>query len=441
MSAPVDFAEARAKRRRSPQDESATEDDVALAFTRKYAATLRYDHDAGRWYEWDGARWRPDRSRRVLAYVRELARDLGGTGKASFVDGAERMARSAAAHAVNSEIWDADPMLLGTPAGTVDLRSGLLREARPDEHITRMTSCSPEQGEPTRWIQFLNEALAGDRDTIRFIRLYLGYCLTGLTTEHAMLFALGIAGAGKTVLLNTQSAILSDYAVTAAMETFTASNFDRHSTELAMLKGARLVTASETEEGRSWAEAKIKQITGGDPITARFMRQDHFTFRPQFKLIIVGNHAPRLVNPDDAMRRRFNIVEFNNKPTKPDLYLERKLAAEHGRILTWAIAGCREWQASGLIRPAAVADATSDYFASEDLFGQWIEERCNKRPGAFEMPATMYASWKTYALANGEDPGSGNSFGKKMAKRGYATSASNGVRAHRGIELRQASNA
>ena len=422
--------------RANPRRSEPTEDDIALAFTTLHGATLRFDHDAGHWYEWDGARWRPDNSHRAFTYAREIARQHGGAGKANFAAGVERFARADRGHAVNADLWDADPMLLGTPGGTVDLRTGDFFDARPADYITKLTGCTPEHGQPTRWLSFLDEALAGDREAVRFLRLWMGYCLTGDTREHGLIFLHGLAGTGKSVFLNTVATILGDYAVTAAMETFTASKFDRHSTELAMLRGARLVTASETEEGRAWAEARIKQITGGDAITARFMRQDNFTYRPQFKLTIVGNHAPRLTNPDDAMRRRFNIVGFNVKPAAPDLLLESKLRAEHSRILAWAIAGCREWQAGGLIRPAAVQNATAEYFAGEDLMGQWLEERCILRSGAFELPAKLYNDWRKYADEHGETPGNAIGFGKKMAKRGLATSSANSIRAHRGIELR-----
>ncbi|BCA60048.1 phage/plasmid primase, P4 family [Sphingomonas sp. HMP6] len=420
----------------NPSRNGPSEDDIALAFTARHGNTLRFDHDAGRWFVWDGARWQPNNDHLAFTYARHEARQRGAPGKANFAAGVERFARADRAHAVTAALWDADPMLLGTPGGTVDLRTGDFFPARPDDYITKLAGCTPEHGEPTRWLQFLNEALEGDQDAIRFLRLWTGYCLTGDTREHALIFLHGLAGTGKSVFLNTLAAILGDYAVTAAMDTFTSSKFDRHSTELAMLHGARLVTASETEEGRSWAEAKIKQMTGGDPITARFMRQDNFTFRPQFKLTIVGNHAPRLANPDDAMRRRFNILGFNVKPAAPDLQLEHKLKAEHGRILAWAIAGCREWQTSGLVRPAAVTDATTEYFAGEDLMGQWLAERCEIRRGAFELPAKLYTDWRKYADEHGEDPGTAIGFGKKMSKRGLASKVANGIRAHQGVALK-----
>jgi putative DNA primase/helicase len=146
--------------------------------------------------------------------------------------------------------------------------------------------------------------------------------------------------------------------------TFTASHSDRHPAALAMLKGARMVEASETEEGRAWAEARIKQMTGGDLISARFMRQDFFKFMPQFKLLLIGNHKPTLRNVDDAARRRFHIVPLVYKPPIVDKDLEeKKLKPEWPGIFRWMIDGCLEWQRSGLMPPPIVIDTTQEYFA------------------------------------------------------------------------------
>ena len=191
-----------------------------------------------------------------------------------------------------------------------------------------------------------------------------------------------------------------------------------------MLRGARLVTASETEEGRAWAEARIKALTGGDPITARFMRQDNFTFRPQFKLTIAGNHAPALRNVDEAMRRRFNIAPFVIKPANPDRELETKLKAEWPQILAWMIAGCRRYLTQGLNRPSAIVAATDQYFADQDVFGSWFEERCVLRTGAFEAATKLYGDWETYAKAHGEVPGTAKSFGAAMRKRNLVSKSS-----------------
>ncbi len=179
----------------------------------------------------------------------------------------------------------------------MDLRTGRLRPSRPEEGITRITSVAPtEAADCPIWNSFIDEATNGDVGLALFLQQWFGYCLTGDVSEHALMFGHGDGGNGKGVVLNTIVGILGDYAVVAPPDTFTASHNDRHPTELAMLRGARLVAASETEQGRTWAENRIKQLTGGDPISARFMRGDFFTFKPEFKLTIIGNHPPSLAN-------------------------------------------------------------------------------------------------------------------------------------------------
>lgn len=271
---------------------------------------------------------------------------------------------------------------------------------------------------------------------IGFLQRWCGYCLTGSTEEHAFAFIHGPGGNGKSVFLNAVAGIMGEYAATSAMETFAEARNDRHSTELAMLKGARLVTASETEQGRGWAEAKVKAITGGDPITARFMRQDNFTFRPQFKLMIAGNHAPSLRNVDEAMRRRLNILPFVVKPAQPDPHLESKLCEEWPQILAWMIAGCLEWQANGLRRPDAVAGATDRYFADQDMFGQWLDEQCECAPDKWELPTPLFRAWCEFARGAGEQAGSQKDFKSALERRGIIGGKSNGLRIYRGVSLR-----
>jgi len=402
-----------------------SEDTIATAFTNIHGTSLKFDHQRGCWFEWDGTRWRRDEVERAFHFVRELARTIGkgkrAFAKASTAAGAERFARSHPIHAVQSSVWDADAMLLGTPGGTVDLRTGAIGPPSPDDYITKQTTVSPLEGVPKLWLRFLREALGGDDQAIRFYQQWLGYCLTGLTTEHALLFLYGPGGNGKSVAIDTQVRIQGDYAVTAAMEAFTAARGERHPTELAMLQGARLVTANETEEGRSWNEARVKQLTGGDRITARFMRQDNFTFDPQFKLIIAGNYPPVLHNVDDAMRRRLNIIPFVTKPENPDPLLGQKLRAEHGQILNWMIEGCLDWQRNGLLRPLSVTDATADYFDEQDVFGQWLADRCDVQPGnprLIEVSGKLFNDWRMYAEQHGEPPGTQRAFAGSLGKRG-----------------------
>lgn len=398
-----------------------SEDSIASAFASIYAATLRFDHDEGRWYEWDGVRWRPDRTARGFHYARQIGRRMGDGKrqmcKAAVASGAERFCRSDPALAVTKEYWDRDLWLLGTPGGVVDLRSGDLMPSDPKYCITKVTQTTPLTGRPERWLAFLEDATGGDQQVIGFLQEWCGYSLTGDTREQSLLFAHGGGGNGKSVFINTFTKLMGDYAITAAMETFTAAKGERHSTEVAMLAGARLVTASETEEGRAWAEARIKQLTGGDPITARFMRKDNFTYIPQFKLTFIGNHEPALHNVDEAMRRRFRIIPFNRKPAKPDRRLEDKLVEEWPQILNWMIEGALRWQDQGLSYPDAMRAATEAYFDAQDVLGQWLNDECVQ--GGFEAGGDLFQSWKNYALSAGEEPGSQKAFTGAMQKRGY----------------------
>lgn len=418
-----------------------SEDAIALAFTREFGDSMRFDHDAGRWYQWSSTHWRQLSVPVALHYAREIGRKLGSGKKAickaSVAKGAETFARADPTHAVTADVWDNDPWVIGTPKGTLNLRTGKMTQPKPSDFITKLTGCNPDSREPTLWLKFLNDATRGDPQMITYLQRIAGYCLTGLTTEHALFFIYGPGGNGKSVYLNLLVHILGDYAVSAPMDTFTASKFSSHPTELAMLKGARLVTASETEEGRAWAEARIKALTGGDPITARFMRQDFFTYQPQFKLLFAGNHQPALHSVDQAMRRRFNMLPFLFRPAEPDFKLEEKLREEAPRILGWALKGCLDWQAKmGLGRPASVVAATDDYFEAQDLFGQWVGDRCETGADLWDLPTTLFSDWTTYAKANGETSGSLVTFSAKLEKAGFRKGKSNGLRTRKGIKLK-----
>ncbi|MDM7255195.1 MAG: phage/plasmid primase, P4 family, partial [Paracoccus sp. (in: a-proteobacteria)] len=409
-----------------------TEDAVALNFTTRHGDRMRFDHDAGRWFEWNGDHWKADGTQRAFQYCREQARkatvdaqskEIATARRAAFAAGVERFARADPAHAVTQEVWDQDPFLLGCPEATVDLRTGSIRSPDPADMITRRAAVAPaDQAVCPRWLSFLQEATGGDGALIRFLQQWAGYSLTGDTREHALMFIYGDGGNGKSVFLNTVAGILGDYSTTAGMDTFTASQHERHPTDLAMLKGARLVSASETEEGRAWAESRIKQMTGGDKITARFMRKDFFTYTPQFKLMVIGNHKPVLQNIDDAIRRRFNIVPFTRRPATPDKELETKLQAEWPGILRWMIEGCSDWRQNGLIRPQSVTEATAAYFDDQDVFAQFLADKCRvepHNPHLWEPAAALFKAWSDYAHAGGEKPGTKKAMGENLAKRGF----------------------
>lgn len=431
-----------------------SEDRVARRFAAQHAGRLRFCHDAGAWFAWDGAAWRHDRTGLALRLMRELARAVdkevaearahdavppsdkaGGT---RFLAGAERFARGEAAFAAPAA-WDVDPMLIATSAGTVELTTGILRPADPADGITRTTAVAPaETADCPLWRRFLDEITGGDPDLQRFLQRFLGYCLTGETCEHTLLFLHGEGGNGKTVFLNTVAGILGDYAAVAVLDAFTqGAKGGGPTADLAMLAGARLVTASENEEGRAWAEARLKLLTGGDPVTARLPRRKFRTFRPNFKLIVAGNHAPALKTVDAAMRRRFCLVPFAFVPAEPDVRFETKLKTEWPGILRWMIEGCLDWQMAGLVRPESVETATAAYLGGQDLVGQFIEEACETgQPSFTETAAALYAAWVGYARAAGEAPGARRRFAAQLERRGMMRGRTMHARVYHGLRLR-----
>jgi putative DNA primase/helicase len=244
----------------------------------------------------------------------------------------ELLARSNPATAASADAFDADVMLLGTPGGTVDLRTGELREARREDLITKQTAVAPapEGTRPERWLSFLIEVFDGDLEVVEFMQRAAGYALTGRTTEHKLLFLYGTGRNGKSTFLDTLLWILNDYARRAAADIFLNSVGEKHATGLAGLQGARLVVGSELPAGKTWDEAVIKDLTGGDVVSARFMRGDFFDFKPQLTLMIAGNNQPSFRGVDEALRARVVLVPFTVTipPEKRDPDLGEKLKAE-----------------------------------------------------------------------------------------------------------------
>lgn len=415
-----------------------TEDGVARAFTAAHADQLRFCHSSGRWHVWTGTHWRKEETKLAFNWARQTCRARAASdprssaakalAKAATAAAVERFAQADRAFAVTAEAWDSDHWLLGTPGGTVDLRTGELRPARQTDMITKVTAAAPiplGQFDPARdcprWLAFLDQATGSDEDAIRFLQQWAGYSLTGDTREEALLFVHGVGGSGKSTAINTLGALMADYAVAVDTETITAQRHARHSTEIARLHGARMAYASETEAGRAWAENRIKQLTGGDVMTARFMRQDDFSFKPQLKLVIVGNNRPAFSNVDGAIKRRFNVLPFDRKPDAPDFGLKAALEAEFAGILSWAVLGCLDWQRNGLRRPAVMIETTEAYFEEQDVFSNWLADRCELGPRLAATTEDLFESWSWYARQNGDEPGNKRGdFPQRMRERGFS---------------------
>lgn len=410
-----------------------TEDEIALRFSKTFAPSLRYIAAWGKWMLWDGKIWRKDDTLRAFDLVRRHCRVMSAEAtdmkvkqamtSARMVAGIEKLVRADRRQATTAEDWDGNPWLLNTPGGVVDLTTGGLLPHKPSYHMTKTAAVAPDFGmKCPLWLTFLDKVTGNNRELVDYLQRFFGYCLTGLTIEHAMAFLYGTGRNGKGVFLNTVSKLMGDYAMVASPDTFTESGSGKHLTVLARLMGARLVVSQETEEGVPWAEARIKSVTGGDPITANFMRQDPFTYMPQFKLTVAGNHKPELKSVDEAIRGRFSLVPFTVTipPTQRDPGLSDKLWAEAPGILAWLIEGCLDWQSAGLKPPPAVTEATNEYFESEDAISIWLRECCiTNNPQLDDLSSNLFHSWSTWAVRQGERPGSNKAFSRNLERLGF----------------------
>lgn len=412
-----------------------TDDWITEQILSEVILKLRFDVSTGRWHVWDGTRWATDDSQQHVLLVTYALRRLAGvlTTRIQSLTEKERKRYNAVivklgnvatiravstlleSHlAVGVDTFDQEGMQLNTPGGTVDLVTGEMRPADPAQMHSKVTSVAPGAAEAPVWEKFLKEVTGGDEALARFMQKQAGYALTGVRREQTLSFVWGPGGNGKSVFVDALMGVLGDYAATAPMDTFASSRGDKHPTDLAGLMGARLVTATETQAGRSWDEQRLKSITGGDRLRARFMRQDFVEFTPRFKLLMVGNHEPQIDNVDDAMRRRIHIVPFTFKPEVPDLDLPEKLKAEYPAILRWMIEGCKMWQSEGLEPPECVLTQTEEYFDEEDIMGQWLAECCKVEKNETMASADAYRSWQIWCSQRGEVPVARRTFARSM---------------------------
>lgn len=409
-----------------------SEDALAARFADQHRDMVRYVALWDRWFVWDGKRWASDETQTVPRLVQQMCEEVARTCPTDST--ANRVRSRSTRVAVQKEAsvdgrlaattqqWDADPWLLNVPGGTLDLKVGRLREARREDYLTKLTSANPEHKRPTLWLQHLKLVSGGNRELQAYLKRWCGYLLTGDVSEEAFSFLYGMGRNGKSVFVETIRGILGEYAQVASMDTFTVAHNPTHPTDLAKLRGARLVTATETEEGHRWAEAKLKLLTGGDRVTARFLYKDFFEYTPQFKLMISGNHMPRLRNVDEAMRRRIHLIPFEVTipPDKLIRGFARNLRVEWGAILGWALEGCLEWQVEGLKPPQAVVNATNDYLEGQDVLATWIDERAVEDKNARASPTQLYQDFKTWAEERNEYVWPQKQFSQKLEESGYS---------------------
>ena len=425
-----------------------TEEALASRFAGLHEKDFRYVSPWGQWFFYDGARWQPEKTKLATDKARLVCRDAAaqcneprtvmGILSKRVISAVESLSQSDRKIAATVDQWDSDIWSLNTPDGVLNLKTGKMRSHSQTDYFTKLTGAGPS-GECPNWLKFLDRVTGNDVDLVTFLQRVTGYCLSGDVSAHALFFLFGTGANGKSVFIDTVAGILADYQRTAPIETFTATPGDRHPTDLAGLRGARLVTAVETEEGRRWAESRIKTMTGGDRISARFMRQDFFEYTPQFKLLIAGNHKPGLRSVDEAIRRRFHLVPFAVTIPKEerDPYLKDKLKSEWPGILSWAVKGCLDWQRQGLNPPKAVTDATAAYLEQEDSLAAWILECCETNPNSREGSLALFSNWKNWAEKTGEFAGTNKRFAQNLEARGFHRSRSNTGQGFLGLRLKE----
>lgn len=425
-----------------------SDDGLALYFASRHVDDFRWSPGLG-WMRNVGSVWARDDELKRFDAARRLARGVAALAKKPDVAARLASARTVAAIVTLAQsdtrlvlpvtAWDADPMLLNTPSGIVDLRTGQMRERRTDDYVTQGTAVAPdfEASAPT-FTRFMQDVFCGDAELVDFMQRALGYCISGDRREQVLFFWHGSGANGKSTLLDLLQWLVGDYALKLPASALMTHKGERHPTELAQLRGKRLAVSSELEQGQHWNEALIKELTGDATLTARYMRQDFFEFAMTQKHIIAGNTRPRLRGGDPAMARRMVLVPFTEKfdGTRRDRTMPDKLRAEGPAILAWLVRGAVRWHREGLGVPERIRAEVAEYMRDNDDLSLWMAECC-ERAGESKASA-LYASFRRWKEDCGENAPSMKVWAQQMQLvEGVSRRMSNGVR-YAGIALTEA---
>lgn len=433
---------------------SHSDDANALALIDTYGDILRHCSDRGRWYAWDSHTWVecPRSSGVARELAKRVARALPEDDKAEVAHkkrslsavGITAMLTQAATDdrvTVTYDQLDSRPWELNTPGGIVDLRAGTIGPPDPAKLHTRSTLCAPDDtADRTVWLQFLRDTFGDDDELITYLQRLMGYSATGIVGAHVLPFAHGSGGNGKGVFLEANMKVLGDYATTAPAGFLMSRAHASHETEIARLSGARMVLCSEVNETDNFDEAKVKQLTGGDTLTARFMHQDHFTFEPTHKLWLMGNHQPNVRSGGRSFWRRLRLIPFTREvdPEKAVDDLQGMLASDHGpAILSWIVEGAVAYYKNGLDDPPSVLAATQEYAHDQDTVARFVEEQCHLDGVgvSVEKVATVRSAYERWCYENGESPVSAKGLTSGLSKLGVGSARTKSARTYTGLTL------
>ncbi|GHU83014.1 hypothetical protein FACS189468_7800 [Spirochaetia bacterium] len=413
----------------------------AFRLLGEYGKDIRYNAPWKKWIVWDGKHWQMDDGYlihdRGLQMIRGIYEELIKTSdyrdrmdiekyaiqsesvrrRKAFVEAASWIPELN----IKTDDLDKDPWLLNVENGTIDVRTGELREARPEDLITKIANVKYDKGADCPvWKKFIMEIMNYHGDLIKFVQTAAGWAVTGDISEQVMFILFGSGANGKSTFLNTIMNLLGDYAIATPTETFMKKNGEQISNDIARLRGTRLVTTTEAEQGRRLSEPLIKQITGNDRMTARFLYGEYFNFVPTFKIFMATNHKPTIRGTDYGIWRRIKLVPFTTTiaADKQDKHLEKKLIQEGPGILNWLLEGARRWCTEGLKTPELITSATDEYRGEMDVIGNFIKERCVQGPGCTIRARELFKCYQEWCEENNERACSERFLGMRLKELG-----------------------
>lgn len=393
------------------------------------------------WFIWTGTHWEPDKTGEAMRLAKQTVRSIHREAErikdeekrtsieqhAYRSEGAERiraivdLAKTEPEIAIREDQLDRDRWLFNVQNGTVDLQTGRLLKHKKTDYITKLTHVEfNRKATAPRWDMFLNDIFAGDRALIGFIKRAVGYTMTGDIREHALFFCYGQGRNGKSTFLEVMRELMADYSIQADFSTFQSTRNDGPRHDLARMRGARLVTAIEARGDRSFDETVIKQMTGGDTVTARNLYESSFEFRPQFKLWLAANHLPLVREQTEAFWSRILMIPFTVviPPHKRKKNLGRQLIKELPGILNWALEGCAEWRRNGLMAPDTVRKAIHDYKEEYDVLSEYFTARCTLGHDEWTPRSALYQSFADWwQETRGRNPLSHTAFNRLLSER------------------------
>lgn len=429
----------------------------AERLVEQFGDDILYCYDWKKWLVWDGMRWAIDREgnirqkakKAVRAIYREIESANDRSEKKEIFNHALKSESDAKIRAMISltqdevsitpERLDQDPWLLTCENGTIDLQSGYFLSHDRSHYTTQLAPVVYNPGaECPQWLNFLDRIMEGNQNLISFLQRAIGYSLTGDTGEQCFFIFWGTGANGKSTFLQTINAILGDYAKQTPTETLLVKKKGAIPNDVARLKGVRFVTASEAEAYQKLAENLIKQMTGSDTVSARFLHQEWFDFEPSYKIFLATNHRPVIQGTDPAIWRRIKLIPFNITIPEParDRNLLNKLKQELPGILAWAVQGCMEWKNNGLGEPDEVKEATLEYKNEMDVLSQFITDCCEEDASAKELAKDLYERYCQWSAENREEDLSKRMFGSKLKEKGYANTRVGKSRSRAWVGLR-----